>query len=197
MGTCPPSWLLQHSMLQPFHATSFQGSPATPMSNCTWISSEASPPSLDFQPRNVTGKMLLEVPLLGWCSLGSPKLPGDLWEMGKNSWKRTDRDQSSLPGQRFPVQGIPSPSLQPHPSQCHGRDHPGWDDPGELLVMVSVTFSRAGCSGILGIHPEASAAPGPCHCPVPWEALPTASPCFFFFPFALYADSKTSKWGGI
>lgn len=101
MDTFPPSWLLQHSMLQP----SFPGSPAIPTSSCTQSSSKSSPPSLDFQPRNVTGKALLEETLLGWCPQGSLKLPEDLWEMEKNFWKRTGRVQSSLPGQRFPIQG--------------------------------------------------------------------------------------------
>lgn len=86
------SWLFQHSMqLQPFHASSFQGSPAIPTSNCTRIGSEGSPPSPDSHPRNVTGKAF-EVTFLGWCPHGSPKLPEDLWEMEKNFWKRSDRD---------------------------------------------------------------------------------------------------------
>lgn len=113
MDAFPSSWLFQHSMLQPFHGTSFQGSPAILTSNCTQITAEGSPPSLDFQPRNVTGKVLLEVTLLGWCPHGSPKLPGDLWEMEKNFWKSTDRVQSYSQGKDSQSKGEVSQPVAP------------------------------------------------------------------------------------
>lgn len=193
MDAFPSSCLFQHSTLQPFHGTSFQGSPAIPTSNCTRIASEGSPPSLDFQPRNVTGKVLLEVTLLGWCPHGSPKLPGDLWEMEKNFWKSTDRVQSSLPGQRSPMQGRSVPAFGPItlravaevPQDGVGRSRKtlwGWCQwpPAELDTL-----------GTLEMCPEALPAPGPCHCPFPWEALPTSS-CFSFLLFMLIP--KLSNW---
>lgn len=67
-----------HAPALPCHLISRQ--PSHSHFNCTQISSEGSPPSLDFQPRNVTGKVL-EVTLLGRCPHGS--LPEDLWETEK------------------------------------------------------------------------------------------------------------------
>lgn len=189
MDTFPSSCLFQHSTLQPFHGTSFQGSPAIPTSNCTRITSEGSPPSLDFQPRNVTGKVLLKVTLLGRCPHGSPKLPGDLWEMEKNFWKSTDRVQSSLPGQ-----GRSVPAFAPITPRAVAEVTPGWG--GKIqensLGMVSVASSRAGHSGDTRDVSRGTASSRTLSLPIP---LGSSSHIFSLFSFLLFMlIPKLSNW---